>query len=89
MKFLPFLSYVYNVLYVVSLPWEGVYPNVILVVYFVVLCKQIATDNKYFILIRLLLNNMGKCHYFSRLNLRRVSCFTVSQSFPGKVGSYF
>lgn len=40
--------------------------------YFVSLCKQIATDNEYFILLKLLLNNMGKYHNFSRLNLRQV-----------------
>lgn len=48
-----------------------------------------ATDNKYFILLRVHLNNMGKHHYFLRLNLRHVSSFTVSQSFPVKVESYF
>lgn len=59
LKFLLVLSYVCNVLYVTSLMW-----GVILVVYFLLLCEQIATDNKYFIFLRLLLNNIGKCHSF-------------------------
>lgn len=89
LKFLPILSYVCNVLYVTSLMWGGLHPDIILVVYSLLLCEQFATDNKYFIFLRLLLNNIGKCHSFLRLNRRHISSFTLSQSFHVKAEGYF
>lgn len=89
LKLLLILLYVCNVLHVNLLPLEGVCPDIILVVYFVLLCNQIVTDKKYLIFLRLLLSNMGKCHYFLRLNLRNMFPVLLFCSFPVKAESCF